>query len=164
MTLPPPATSTITIATQFKLFSMGQIKTLWEEAMPIASRRKPISQNDDRAAQHAADQNNWRTANARLCRPEMVAPIGNNNFGSIQNLYAKKNDPPPPNPSFTSVPYNPSKIHHLPDNISKSILNRIPGIDAYMRLFFVPAHGANSSVYVRRRRYCMCRIKRSVLV
>jgi len=122
----------IHIATRLKLFHMGQIKTLWEEAMSIASRKKPTDRpptgrNDDRAAQHAADYDNWRTANARLYQPQMIAPIGTNNFGSVRKLYAKKYDLPPPNPSFTSVPYNPSKIHHLPGNISKSILKRPKG-------------------------------------
>ena len=116
----------IRITTLLKLFHMGQIKTLWEEAMSIASRKKstahpPTGRNDDRAVQHAADHDNWRTENARLSKTQMLAPISADNFGSVCNLYSKKYDLPPPKPSFSSVPYYSSKIHHIPGNISKSI-------------------------------------------
>ena len=64
----------IHIGTHLKVFHMGQIKTLWEEAMSIASQRNPTdrpptSRTDNKSAQHATDHDNWCTANARLCKP-----------------------------------------------------------------------------------------------
>ena len=43
-------------------------------------------------------------------------------------------------------------------------INRILGMDAYVRSLFVPAHSINSSVYVRTQCYGMFIIKRFVLV
>ena len=42
--------------------------------------------------------------------------------------------------------------------------NRIPGMDAYVRPFFVPTRGTNSSIYIHTRRYGIFIIKRFVFV
>ena len=43
-------------------------------------------------------------------------------------------------------------------------INRILGMDAYVRSLFVPAHSINSSVYIRTHCYGMFIIKRFVFV
>ena len=53
----------IHIATHLKLFHIGQIKALWDEAMYVTSRRNltdrsPTCRTDDKAAQHTADHDN----------------------------------------------------------------------------------------------------------
>ena len=106
-----PAESSIAnrIRERIKLFHMGQLQTLWEDAMAVSSRttsdRPPNSKKDDKAAQNAADHDNWRTANARAHKPQTMAPNGNANINTVRGLYTERyNHPTPPTPQQNTQP------------------------------------------------------------
>ena len=45
------------------------------------------SRNDNRAAQEAADNDNFRSATARVCNNDTMADIGTHNIASVHKLY-----------------------------------------------------------------------------
>ena len=111
------------IRERIKLFHMGQLQTLWEDAMAVSSRttsdRPPTSKKDDKAAQNAADHDNWQTANACTCKPQTMVPIGNANIKTVRGLYTERYNPPhhptPPTPQQNTQPPSTTSRATLPN-------------------------------------------------
>ncbi len=94
--------------------------------MSVFSRRPsskpPTTSADDKAGKLAANCNNWGIANSRFTKPTPLAPINNNNIGTVEGLYTTRYSPPPtPNPAYSSPPSSPTTFYFLPGGIAKTI-------------------------------------------
>lgn len=113
-------------------FQSGLIEQLFHGAFSIKSRdttKKPPHDNGNRAAQIAADEDNYHTAIQRICATNPVATININNINIVEGLYSD----PVPNRPFP--PYDaPIQTHHLPGDICNTIRhaakNKGSGINA----------------------------------
>ena len=78
---------------RLRLFRSGQIKQLYEESNCITSKTpgdyaaNPVSKQ--RSAQIAADNDNFKSANARLTKDTPVEPIDDNNINILFGLHPK---------------------------------------------------------------------------
>ena len=74
-----------------RLFRSGQIKTLYEESRQTISKSSKQFQQDpskiQKSAQLAADNDNYKSANARLTKTTPVAPINDNNIKAVESLF-----------------------------------------------------------------------------
>ena len=78
----------------------------------------PPHHNGNRAAQVAADADNYKTAIACISTNHPVASIDHNNvITTIENLYS----PPVPPLNLHTTPRTPLHSYHLPGNISHTI-------------------------------------------
>ena len=108
-----------TIRRRLDDFQSGNIQTLCTHALSIRNRnthRRPPHNNGNKAAQIAADADNYRTAMARLNTNNPIATIGRHNIPNVTNLYS---EPVPPQP--THPPPLPLQSHHLPGDICNTI-------------------------------------------
>ena len=98
----------------------GNIQSVYEEAMRITSWTSGDDRpdrNENKAAQEAANCDNWRSAKARAVSPNLVAPMGDDNIETIEALYSKPHPPLdlPPRPPPSQQQY------FLPGNVAKTI-------------------------------------------
>ena len=97
----------------------GNIEQLFKDAFAIHSRstHNPPPHNDgNRAAQLAANADNFRTAIARLNSTNPIAVITKNNISTVKKLYSN----PVPHRTFSAPPI-PIQQHHLPGDICNTI-------------------------------------------
>jgi len=71
-------------------FKDGRIEELWTSAMAIVSQptttSPPTNSQSNKAIQHAADSDNWRTAYKRACSSQQKATISTTNENIIHDL------------------------------------------------------------------------------
>lgn len=97
----------------------GNIEALFNDAFKIRSRNTqhaPPHNNGNRAAQIAADSDNYRTAIARLNSTNPIATITRKNISTVKALYS----PPVPHRDF-NPPNPPIQAHTLPGDICHTI-------------------------------------------
>lgn len=97
----------------------GNIEYLFIDAFAIRSRnthKPPPHHNGNRAAQLAADSDNFRTAMARLNSSNPIAIINKHNIATVKKLYSA----PVPHRTFPTPPI-PIQSHHLPGDICNTI-------------------------------------------
>ncbi|KAL7529534.1 hypothetical protein ACHAWF_006430, partial [Thalassiosira exigua] len=112
----------LTIKRRILEFRGGDIEGLYEEAMAVSSWLAPpnrVARGGNRAAQAAADSDNFRTAKMRFCQECPVATINDGNVRKIEALY------PPPLPPLGHEPRERlhSQEYRLPGDICKTILS-----------------------------------------
>ncbi|KAL7553912.1 hypothetical protein ACHAWF_017523, partial [Thalassiosira exigua] len=98
----------------------GDIQPLLEGAAKVSSWRSASdrpARPDNRAAQAAADSDNYRTAKARVCNVAAVAPINDSNIATVKKLI------PPPLPSLgrEEPTISTHQTYHLPGDICATI-------------------------------------------
>ncbi|KAL7531801.1 hypothetical protein ACHAWF_003911, partial [Thalassiosira exigua] len=98
----------------------GNIQPLYEGAAKVSSWRNASdrpARPDNRAAQAAADSDNYRTAKARVCNVAAVAPINDSNIDAVKKLI------PPPLPSLgrEEPTISTHQTYHLPGDICATI-------------------------------------------
>mmetsp|Transcript_18973 Transcript_18973/g.34190 ORF Transcript_18973/g.34190 Transcript_18973/m.34190 type:complete len:1170 (+) Transcript_18973:5063-8572(+) len=110
-----------TIAHRIASIRGGAIADTYAEAMGVSSWKAPTDRperEDNRAAQEAADNDNFRAAHARVCNNNPIASIGAHNESILHSLYAPPLRPlghPPPPPRHTHQPV------HLPGDVCATI-------------------------------------------
>ncbi len=108
---------------RLKLFQSGDMESLftgttfnnnWNKNSP-----RPTTREENKAAQLAADSDNYRTATTRACTFNKIATIDNSNISIVEKLY-----PEPTSPTFTLTCNDHSQNTHtlyLPGNICDTI-------------------------------------------
>ncbi len=144
-----------TIAERIASFRSGHIEELWDSAHSIVSRptsttpATPASHN--RAIQHAADNDNWRTANKRATSTQTKATISPANEAIIEGLYSAPLPPihppsPPSQPPDYSLPGDIcATIKSLPGGKANGII--ADSIDAFRRLVRLNNEVVNADLY-----------------
>jgi len=131
-----------TIADRIASFRNGQIEELWNSAQSIVSRptstAPPTPTSHNRAIQHAADNDNWRTANKRATSTLPKATISTSNEHLVRSLYSEPLPPihpssPPSQPPDYVLPGDIcATIKSLPRGKANGII--ADSIDAFHRL------------------------------
>ena len=121
------------------------------ERLQLDCAHRPPDRNDNRAAQEAADNDNFRSATARVCNNDTMADIGANNIATVHGLY----HPPVAPIGHPTPPPTAQQRHHLPGDICASIRsgakNRGSGanadsIDAFIDLVSLNISEVNSDI------------------
>jgi hypothetical protein len=108
-----------TIHQRLDLLQSGDIEPLFTTAFAIRNRnthKKPPHNNGNRAAQMAADSDNYRTAITRLNTSTPIAIIDDHNKATLQELYTN----PVPTRTFPHHP-QPIQTHHLLGDVCHTI-------------------------------------------
>ncbi|EED86272.1 predicted protein, partial [Thalassiosira pseudonana CCMP1335] len=124
---------------RIRWFRSGRIRELWEESRKVKSKtplrlvsERPRDDTVEKSAQIAADNDNFKTAYARLTKDTPVARIDDRLLKHLQQLF-----PPAVRPSSTTTrsknrTQNRKKIHFLPSKLIDNILHlkngKAPGI------------------------------------
>ena len=109
------------IAQRIASVRAGAIEDTFKEAMGVSSWKTPADRperEDNRAAQEAADNDNFRAAHARVCNNNPIASIGAHNEPILHSLYAP---PLPPLGHPTPPPKHAHQPVHLPGDICATI-------------------------------------------
>jgi hypothetical protein len=135
-----------TIAARIASFQDGHIEELWTSATAIVSSptstSPPTPGPTNKAIQHSADSDNWRTAYNRACSNQQKATISTSNEGLIHDLYVPPYAPIHPTNQPTT-PHPTPQQHNLPGDICETIKQLPKGkangiiadsVDAFSRL------------------------------
>ena len=110
-----------TIRERMARLRRGDIASLYRDAMAVSSWTAPTNRPErpgNRAAQIAADADNFRSAAARVCSDAKVASIGPSNIEAVHALYLER----APSLNFPVPPPTAAQRHRLPGDICKTIL------------------------------------------
>ena len=135
-----------TIAARIASFQDGHIEELWTSATAIisspTSTSPPTPGPTNKAIQHSADSDNWRTAYNRACSNQQKATISNSNESLIHDLYVPPYAPIHP-ANQPTTPHPTPQQHNLPGDICETIKQLPKGkangiiadsVDAFSRL------------------------------
>jgi hypothetical protein len=120
------ATINDSIRDQISLFRGGDVERLYRQAFEVTSWQKRGDRpprTDNRAAQAAANADNFRTAASRVCDHAAIAVIGPDNFALVQGLYSPEH--PDPGLPFDETPL--PQENGLPGDICKTICSAARG-------------------------------------
>jgi len=109
------------IANRIQRLQDGAIEKVFAKSMKVRSWKASTQQpkrTKNRAAEEAAEGVNFRTAAARICNNNIIAPIGTNSIRTVEGLFAPLLPPlhcPPP----------PRTVRHQPVHLLGDIYNII---------------------------------------